>query len=283
MSGNNIRPLIPFPALLIEEGAEKILVVADLHIGWEINLVEKGIYIPSQMSKIQTKLMQLIDEYKPKQLIFLGDIKQAIPKISFEEWENVPTFLQTIEDVVDDVSIILGNHDGNLEALTPPSVRIFPSSGMVVGKEGRIGLLHGHAWPSPRVLGCEVLVMGHVHPVFFFKNSLGLWIVRQVWIKVKGDSHKLAKGYLKHLNVKTTRKPEKVLKEKYDIELNDPRFIVMPSFNDFVGGVSVNRLDRRLTGPLISSGGITMNKAELYLLDGTFIGTIGQIRAHHSS
>ena len=57
MSDSCLKPLIPFPALLIKEGAEKTLVVADLHLGWDVSLIEKGILIPSQISRIQTKLL----------------------------------------------------------------------------------------------------------------------------------------------------------------------------------------------------------------------------------
>ena len=125
MAGSSIRPLIPFPALLIEEGSERTLVVADLHIGWEINLVDKGIHIPSQIARLQTKLLQVIEAYKPERIIFLGDIKQAIPRISFEEWRSVPEFLEAVQKYVGDISVVLGNHDGELEPLTPRSVKIF--------------------------------------------------------------------------------------------------------------------------------------------------------------
>jgi len=278
-----LKPLIPFPALLIEESSERTLVVADLHIGWEINLVEKGIHIPSQISRIQAKLLQVIEHCKPERIIFLGDIKQAIPRISFEEWKSVPEFLETVQRSVGDISVVLGNHDGDLEPLTPPSVRIIPSGGMVVGEEEPIGLFHGHAWPSPGVLGCEVLVMGHVHPVLLFRDRLGLWIVRQVWVKTRCDSRRLAKAFLKYLNVRTADKPEEVLRERFDTELREAKLIVMPAFNDLVGGASVNRFDRRVIGPLLGSGGVVMNDAELYLLDGTYVGTLRQVRAHLDS
>lgn len=282
MSGSSLRPLIPFPALLVEEGSERILVVADLHIGWEISLVEKGIHIPSQIARIQTRLLQVIEASKPERIIFLGDLKQAIPRISFEEWRSVPVFLETIQKHVDDVSVVLGNHDGELEPLTPRSVKIFPSNGIVVGKEAHIGLFHGHAWPSPKVLECEVLIMGHIHPVLLFRDRLSFWMMGQVWVKTKCDPHRLAKAYLKYLNVKATDMPEEALKERLGIELKEKTLIVMPAFNDLVGGVSINRLDKRLIGPLLGSGSVMLNDAELYLLDGTYVGTVKQLQTHSS-
>jgi putative SbcD/Mre11-related phosphoesterase len=279
MTESSLRPLIPFPALLIEEGSERTLVVADLHIGWEVSLVEKGIHIPSQISKIQTKLLQLVEEFEPERLIFLGDVKQTIPRISFEEWKSVPEFFEMFQKFVSDISVIVGNHDGDLEPLTPRSVKIFSSEGIVVGKKERIGLFHGHAWPSPEVLGCEVLVMGHIHPVLWFKDRIGLWTVRQVWVKARCDARRLAKAYLKYHNVNVAEKVVKALKEKFGVELREPKLIIIPAFNELVGGVSLNRFDRRLIGPLLGSGSIRVNDAELYLLDGTYVGTVKQIRS----
>jgi len=279
MSANNVKPLIPFPALLIDDGYEKVLVVGDLHIGWEISLVDRGIYIPSQVSRLQLKLLQIIDHAKPSQIVFLGDVKQAIPRISLEEWRSVPEFFETVQDAVKKIFIILGNHDGDLEPLIPSAVKIIPSSGMVVGEEKHVGLFHGHAWPSPEVLSAGLLVMGHIHPVVWFRDKLGLWTVRQVWIKAKCDREKLSRTYLKHQNVKADKKSTETLRREVGIETGDVNLIVMPAFNELLGGMSINRLERGLMGPILHSRGVDMDNAEAYLLDGTYIGTVKQLRA----
>ena len=280
MSISNVKPLIPFPALLIEDDHERILVVSDLHIGWEISFADRGIYIPSQISRIQTKLLQIIEEYKPTHLIFLGDVKQAIPRISPEEWRTVPEFFETIQKTVDEVTVTIGNHDGDLEPLTPSKVKILPSSGMVVGKRTRIGLFHGHAWPSPEVLASNLLIMGHIHPVVWFRDKIGFWTVRQVWVKAKCDENKLAKAYLKYQNIKVKRRAKQILEEKLEIKMQNADLIIMPAFNDLVGGLSINRLEKSLMGPILNSEGVNMRAAEVYLLDGTFIGNVKQLRSY---
>jgi len=279
MSESSLKPLIPFPALLIDDKSERTLVVSDLHIGWEVSLVDKGIHIPSQTSRIQMKLMHLVKEFKPERIIFLGDVKQTIPRISFEEWKSVPQFFEAFEKLVSDISVVVGNHDGDLEPLTPRSVKLFSSDGIVVGKKVRIGLFHGHAWPSPEVLRCEVLVMGHIHPVLWFKDRIGLWTVKQVWVKARCDTNRLAKAYLKYHNVNVLKKAINTLEKKFGINLIEPKLIIMPAFNELVGGVSLNRFDRRLIGPLLGSGSVRINDAELFLLDGTYVGTVKQIRS----
>jgi hypothetical protein len=179
--------------------------------------------------------------------------------------------------VVKDISVIAGNHDGDLEALIPSSVKIFPSTGLVVGKNPRIGLFHGHAWPAPDVLSSELLVMGHVHPVIWLRDNLGTWIVKQVWIKGRCNGLKLAKAYLKYLKVKIGVNPRETLKKR-GIQLNDSLLIIMPTFNDLIGGVSLNRFQKRLVGPFLGSGSVNVADSEVYLLDGTYLGTTKQLQ-----
>jgi putative SbcD/Mre11-related phosphoesterase len=163
-----IHPLLPWPVLAIED--EKTLVVTDLHLGYEHSLVDKGIYIPSQTFKIQNRLLQVVGDYRPRSLIILGDVKQAIPRISLEEWKDVPDFFEAIGAAVRVIQVIPGNHDGDLEPLTPPSVKILSANGVVIGGKLRVGLFHGHAWPSPEVLSSDIMVMGHIHPVVRFRT-----------------------------------------------------------------------------------------------------------------
>jgi putative SbcD/Mre11-related phosphoesterase len=282
MSKKMVAPLIPHPALLIEENSERILVVADLHIGWEISLMEKGIHIPSQTWRMKERLLKIVEKCGPNRIIFLGDVKQSIPRISFEEWKAVPEFFEAIQKVVGEVWVTLGNHDGDLEPLTPRSVKIFPSIGLVVGRATRIGLFHGHAWPSPEVLASELLVMGHIHPVVRFRDKLGLRMVRQVWIKTICNGNKLAKAYLKYLGIKTDKNATETLKRMVGIELNDPGLIIMPAFNDLLAGVSVSKFRKHLMGPFFGSGSVNMADAEVYLTDGAYLGTAKQLSTYNS-
>ena len=279
MSIKRVVPIVPNPSLLIETKAERILVVGDLHIGWEISLMEKGIHIPSQAWRISDELLKIVKLCEPNRIIFLGDVKHAIPRISLEEWTAVPDFFENVQDMVKDISVIIGNHDGGLKSLIPPSVKIFPSTGLIVGEKPRIGLFHGHAWPSPDVFTSELLVMGHVHPVIWFRDKLGTWMIKQVWIKGICNGQKLAKAYLKYLKVKSGEKPRETLRRR-GIEINDPPLIIMPTFNDLIGGVSLNRFQKRLVGPFLGSGSVNIADSEVYLLDGTYLGTTKQVQTH---
>jgi hypothetical protein len=274
-----LKPLLPFPALIIEN-SEKILVVADLHIGWERVWSESGIYVPSQTDKLRKKLLSIVERYKPDRLILLGDIKQAITRVSMEEWREIPKFFEALQEHLNEVIVIRGNHDGDLEPLTPSTIRIHPSSGLTIGSNPRIGLFHGHAWPSPEVLSSEILVMGHIHPVVWFRDRLGLWTVRQVWVKTECRGELMTGAYLKYLNVKTNGDPQEAFKLKTGLHVGDARLIILPAFNDLVGGVSINRLKTRLLGPILRSRGVDVEAAEVYLLDGTFLGKTEQLQKY---
>jgi hypothetical protein len=58
----------------------------------------------------------------------------------------------------------------------------------------------------------------------------------------------------------------------------------MPSFNDFLGGrpINENRCPKEKgselpIGPVLRSDAVSIENAELYLLDGTFLGTTNQL------
>jgi len=279
----NLNPLSPYAAFIINEDSKKTLVISDLHIGWEISLAEEGIYVPSQTAKLLERLKGIITSERPHNLLVLGDIKHTVAKIETEEWRDVPRFFEEICRIVPKVQIIPGNHDGEIEALLPEKVEVLPPRGIIIGN---IGLFHGHTWPLLEMLSCETLVIGHVHPVITFRDPIGFRITRQVWLKAPCNSRILAKAMLKGHGLRAKRK-ESIddLLEKLNISLNVKRLIIMPSFNDFLGGQEVNiygltkqQKFKGFIGPILRSGSIDFEKAEIYLLDGTFLGSLGRFR-----
>ena len=121
--------------------------------------------------------------------------------------------------------------------------------------------------------------MGHVHPVIWFRDKLGTWMIKQVWIKGRCDNQKLAKGYLKYLKVKTGENPRVTLRRR-GIQLNEPHLIIMPTFNNLIGGISLKRFQKRLVGPFLGSGSVNVDDSEVYLLDGTYLGTTKQVHTY---
>ena len=277
-------PARPFPAMLLKVGSERFLVASDLHLGWEVAFAEQGVHVPSQMPKLLKKLYQLLDLYKPNRLIFLGDVKHTIANVEMEEWRDIPDFFEALSKKVSKIQIVLGNHDGNLEPLLPASVELLPPTGVALGN---VGLFHGHTWPETKLLGCRTLVIGHLHPSVAFYDPMGYRITSQVWVTAKCNSTLLAKYVLRHAKVKVKRSsdPAILLEKHFNVKLKASRLVILPSFNDFLGGSPVNKrgIDedkkfREFIGPVLRSGIVDIDRAEVYLLDGTFLGNIHQLR-----
>ncbi len=272
------------PALLLEKSGDRVLVIADLHLGWEVTLAKQGIHVPSQVPRLLDKLQKILWETAAHKLVLLGDVKHAVSKVELEEWRYVPEFFESLVKIVPEVHVVPGNHDGNLEALTPPVVKIAKSSGIVIWDT--VGLMHGHAWPDPKLLGCKYLVMGHLHPVVAFTDPLGFRITRQVWVRTRSNGTKLAEGVLKNENVKLEgQSVEERAKLTFKVDVTDADCVIMPSFNDYLGGQPVNRplTDdmprlKEYIGPLLRSGAVELDEGEAYLFDGTFLGKIEQLR-----
>jgi len=274
--------LLPNPAAIAKSEKTKTLLIADPHLGWEMQLQEKGIHVPSQTSKILNKLTTIICKYKPDRLVILGDVKYTVVSHEFGEWQDIPDFFRKLQDIIGKIAIVRGNHDANLEPLLPESIELLPATGEVIGD---VGVFHGHKWPSPALLGCKTLVMGHLHPVIVFHDPTGFKMTKQVWMKTNVDSEGLAKILLKKAGVKIENSITETLMKHYSVKLKASELYIMPSFNDFLGGRPVNETKPRkeigsekLIGPVLRSEAVDVDDAELYLLDGTFLGSLNQLR-----
>lgn len=271
--------MTPEPALLLKENSKKTLIIGDLHIGWEESLLEQGIRIPSQTSKLLKKLKDMIKLNSISKLLILGDVKHTIERVRLAEWHEIPNFFGSLLEIVDEISVVPGNHDGNLEALVPKNVRILPASGLVV--DGHIGAIHGHAWPRPDVLGCENIIMAHLHPVITLTDSLGCSVTHRVWLRATSNGEVIAKGLLKRLGVKLVKDVNLTMKDRFNVILKNARVIFLPAFNDLLGGQNVNKCMRgklfngTYFGPLLRSGGVSLLNSDVYLLDGSYLGKLG--------
>jgi metallophosphoesterase superfamily enzyme len=196
------------------------------------------------------------------------------------EWQDIPDFFNNIKTYVKEIQIIRGNHDGNLEPLLPVGIKILQSSGITIGE---VGLFHGHRWPSLSLLKCKTLVMGHVHPVIALRDPAGFRITRQVWVKANCNKTQLAKALLQKHGLKFEKSREETL-AKHGIKPKTSQIFIMPSFNDFLGGKPLNEKNaeseksREIVGPVLRSEAVDMENAEIYLLDGTFLGTLSRLK-----
>jgi hypothetical protein len=98
------------------------------------------------------------------------------------------------------------------------------------------------------------------------------------------NSQKLAKNLLKHLNIKIKSDLATLLKERFNLKLEATQLLIMPSFNNFLGGQPINRKigknnkSKKFIGPILRYGNVDLKNAEAYLLDGTFLGKLEYLK-----
>lgn len=141
--------LTPEKAAIIDKTA----IIADLHLGFENVMQMKGVAIPRmQIRSILNSIKKIIKKYNVNKLIIAGDLKHEFSKNLPYEWEDVKTFIESL-DV--DISIIRGNHDNFLAT-------ILAKYGIDLKEYEKVGeyyIVHGH-----REVSFDRFIMGHEHP-----------------------------------------------------------------------------------------------------------------------
>lgn len=263
-----INPIINEPALVVSNTA-KTLVIADIHLGIEWDLYKSGFSIPSRMEQHIKHIHEYMEQITPNRIILLGDIKHNIPGISWQERDEIPRFLETIAQYAP-IDIFPGNHDGNIDFLLPEEVDITLHSSKGAVLDG-VGYFHGHTWPDPKLLGARYIITAHNHPIIRFTDSLGYATVEPVWIRTGLKCDVFAQHF------------RSIDFSKAGI-WGDPKIFIMPAFNELCGGVAFNEsLHEDLLGPLFSSQGFDLDNAKAYLLDGTNLGMIKNLRRMEES
>jgi uncharacterized protein len=182
LASSNFKVLHKERAILIEEKdgrTRKVLIVCDLHIGFEEKFKISGVSIGTQIYRMASELRGIIEKHKVDELVIDGDVKSSIDRISSSEWENVPKFLMRMQSTCK-VSIVPGNHDGGLEHLIPEGVKILDSNGVLISRNL---VIHGYTRPLMKFSESERIILGHVHPVFQKRGSP--LSGTQVWVFAK--------------------------------------------------------------------------------------------------
>ncbi len=228
---------------------KKILVIGDIHIGYEYELYQSGISLPSQTGKILERIRKLLKETKAKRILFLGDVKHNIPFPSFQEKNELMEFLSVLIEEVGEIIIVKGNHDGDIEKYIPSEIKVFGGEGVRIKS---FAFAHGHAWIGKELLKAKYLFLAHEHPAVEFRDKLGYRAVEPCWVMSKPLNNAF----------------EDRFKEKSNIE----KAIIVPAFNHLIGGMSFNIPDFSPLGPNTTL--LDLKSAEIYLVDGTHLGKL---------
>ena len=235
--------IVPGKPALFMEGHKKYLIVTDLHIGFESALAANEVFIGKNtaIKEITDELIEIIDSKKPDSLILLGDVKSSIKEISKGEWKDVPLFFNKIKEKCE-VILIPGNHDSNIQKLTPDGISLISATGMV---EEKILFTHGHTMPSENFSSAEKIIMGHIHPVFFQEDSIVNG--QRVWVSLKTEKENI-----------------------FPSKSGEIEIIIVPSFNRYFYATNKRKYKKSISPIIEKIKNIT--SAKIITLDGTIIG-----------
>jgi len=144
---------------------ERVLVISDLHLGFEGALAEQGVSIPRfQRKVILERLGAMLDRTRAEKVVVAGDFKHEFSKNLVDEWVEVKQVLRFLRDRVSPV-LVRGNHDNYLAT-------ILGDLGLTLQDRADLGghtIVHGHEDVST----LAPIVMGHEHPAVKLRDELG--------------------------------------------------------------------------------------------------------------
>ncbi|MGC8542944.1 MAG: metallophosphoesterase [Vulcanisaeta sp.] len=251
------------------EDGERWLLIADTHVGLEVELGKKGVRIPSQSARIAQLIIDLAERSGATSLVILGDVKHEIASI-IESAREVRDFLNRISDKFNKVVLVKGNHDGNLDLILSSDVKanvyLVDSRGfMMRSKDGKnLLLLHGNS--KPRIedfMKADVIIMGHTHPAILIQDVTGYVMRAPVIVKIKVNKQSFGKNMYGN-----------------DTDVNgNLSIVVLPVFNPLTVGIDVFEVFAK---DLVDVETIlhyartweSLSNVEVYLTDMTYLGTM---------
>ncbi len=160
----------------------KILVVGDLHIGYEEALAKSGIILPKNaFEKTKKELFGLISKAKPREIVINGDLKHEFGKLSGETLKESLNLLKEISKKCEKVIVVKGNHDDILEAFVKDKKIEFKEYYFIKEEEKikrgglkirNICIVHGDKIIKNEDINvADILIMGHEHPAIILEEG----------------------------------------------------------------------------------------------------------------
>ncbi len=151
---------------------EHVLVIADVHIGYEEALNKQGILVPrlqfQDIIKKMEKIFEFLKNEKIEKIIVNGDLKHEFGAISEQEWRNTLKFIDLLSRHCSKIILIKGNHDTILGPIADKrSIKILESYAF---KD--ILVCHGDRIMDAKALkNASTIIIGHEHPAVTIKDG----------------------------------------------------------------------------------------------------------------
>lgn len=250
--------------IVLTHRKRRYLLLADTHVGYEVELRARGVNVVSQTHKLVRGILGQAEVHGVDAVFILGDVKHELP-VPRESVQEVREFLRSLSVKVPTI-LIPGNHDSMLEEVARgiEGVEIAPSRGIMLG---RYLLLHGHMKPNPEDLAkAKVVVMGHTHPAVAIRDGIGYVAREPALLRITVNKGELMRS---------------LYGEEAPGASGELKIVVLPASHPLITGVHLEEL------PRLSAEGKTLlkyvkwdpSRVEVYLHDLTFLGTAEELAA----
>lgn len=291
----SVEPVVDEPAAVADLGAERALLVADVHAGIEVGLrYERGVELESRADERVDRLCSLIDATGVDRLVVLGDLAHRIGAPEGEEREELARLVSAVTDRVP-LTLVEGNHDAGVAAAFADDIDVIAPEGGLLREDGTsregdgrtadasgLGVLHGHTRPDPALRSADVVCMGHEHPQVRLEDAVGGSRTERAWLR--GPLNPSVFDAEDHRD-DGEREPDESEREPDDSEGepddgeggpagSGPELVVFPAFNERSGGTWVNVEGGSFLAPFLPDGLVA---GDAYLLDGTRLGDFRRI------
>ncbi|HVY01285.1 MAG TPA: metallophosphoesterase [Candidatus Nanoarchaeia archaeon] len=157
--------------LIIKQKEKEILVVGDLHLGFESALNQAGIFINRYIFEEVEKSFDELFEFKDKfnEIVLLGDIKHTFGSILKEERQQFEKIIEKLEKRTEKLIITKGNHDVLINYL--PKKDNLEIKDYYLSEE--IAFLHGDRdFDLIKDKKIKTIVIGHLHPAIVLRDGV---------------------------------------------------------------------------------------------------------------
>lgn len=233
--------------LLRKYNRSKLLLVADLHLGFDIGLSSRfDTREPRWSYEIIDNLKMDIETTKPEYLIVLGDLEHTFihqkssekntekkDELFKERKEKIFAYFENQIINIDGLEILLisGEHDTSILDYLGSSIQSYTAEGTTL-VENQLGVFHGNRNPKELLLLSSEIIIGHVHPTIEFIDELKLSHKLPVFAKLTQTREELFKLFRFKID----------LDEFLDFSLIDlVPIIILPSYNSYLPGFLLNK------------------------------------------
>ena len=182
MADKGITILYDDAVLIARSHQGKFICIADIHLGYSPS-ISPTLDSRRSTAMLADKIVEISKKAKVDNLILLGDVKHSIARITYLDRLSLSLFFKKLLPSFRSIVLVMGNHDGSINRMLPPSVKLVKRGVLIDGTY----FMHGHTLPGPDALKSNLIIMGHLHPIFYKDhsplNGQRVWLLMSLFLR----------------------------------------------------------------------------------------------------